>query len=268
MQQKDGVRPSPRLGTRPGLRQSAGPGDPARGHRRERGLERRDLGMGRRRRGVDAPRARAGAVALGSRHGLRRQHRSGDAVRRGAPRIRTLGDGELLDVWLYDPTTDRWVESHLSAAGHLAAGPPRPHHGLRPQPQADRHVRRRAGEPGHRRRPTCGNGTACIVAWRERTAGPLPTGTGPAALVRLPGLHRGRADGADRAPRARASCAGLATPNEWFNIVQRHARRRLSRRRACGRWSPGICRVNAAVAVGGPVMLGPELLTDTWLWRP
>jgi hypothetical protein len=58
----------------------------------------------------------------------------------------------------------------------------------------------------------------------------------------------------------------LTAPNQWFNIAAPPpATVPGSRTRALATWDPAA---NALVAAGGLVMLGPQVLTDTWLWRP
>jgi hypothetical protein len=58
----------------------------------------------------------------------------------------------------------------------------------------------------------------------------------------------------------------LASPNQWFNITPAMPPTFPGpRMRALAAWDH---TVSALVAVGGQVLFGPQVLTDTWHWVP
>jgi hypothetical protein len=58
----------------------------------------------------------------------------------------------------------------------------------------------------------------------------------------------------------------IAGPNQWFNIAApAPAIIPGMRTRALAAWDQSA---GSLVAVGGQVMLGPQVLTDAWVWKP
>jgi hypothetical protein len=263
MQQKDGVRPSPRTG-------HALAYDGRRGRViLHGGID--DSGASNNETwewdGAAEVWTRRGAGPVPSRwgHAMAFDDSTGQVVLfGGSHRHRTLGDGELLDVWLLDPMADRWSNPTYPLPGTW----PRARHGHTMAYDPSRKlVVMYGGELGNLGMVAADlwEWNSTYQAWRERTPVPTPVDW-PGARSFHSLAYIGGGQMVLFGTESPSILRWIAGPNQWFNIAApAPAIIPGMRTRALAAWDQSA---GSLVAVGGQVMLGPQVLTDAWVWKP